>query len=307
MNLNAGIKAVQTGLRIGGKFIVKNLPTILTALATIGVIDGVIRTAKKAPEAKEAFQKEKEKWEALPEDQKKEKAVYYWKLIKVGAKYYGVIVLEIAGVIVCMWSANRIDWKRMTAMGAGLKASNDYIKSLENEVKEDGGDSKLTKYKDNINNKQFQNGEIPDIPEGMKEPNHTIGETPIWDGPSRSWYISTVQNFQQAANKVAEDLYDQLMTNDWTTAFVPYCDYLAYGDLTPSGPSVSEDVINYLGFAVELPENCISPEDKKKECYNAVGVRFTSLIKDNMVGALATKYDHLPKYKYDYETENWGR
>ena len=301
MNLNAMIKTVETGLKVGGKLVVKHLPTILTAFGTIGVVAGVIHTAKRAPEAKKEFEKVKEEWKAQPEDIQKDKVVYVWKLIKVGARYFGIVALEVGGAIVCFWVANRTNLKRIAALGAGLKMYDDYVKDLEGQVKEDGGDGKLTKYKDNINANKIRDGDIPDIPKGMKEPNHVIGETPIWDGPSRSWYITTVQNFERAADKVAEDLYDQLITNDYTSAFVPYCDYLSYGQLTPSGPNCSEDVINYLGFGVDLPPDCTRPEDIRKECYKAVGIGFTSTVKDGIVGALQTKYDHLPKYKFDYD------
>ena len=68
MTISTAIKAAEAGLKVSGKFVVKHLPTILTAVGTAGVIFGTIQAARKAPDAKAEFEQAKQKWESLPED-----------------------------------------------------------------------------------------------------------------------------------------------------------------------------------------------------------------------------------------------
>lgn len=301
MNFNMILKTVETGLKVGGKFAVKHLPTILTAAATFGVISGSVLLVKKAPEAHEKIQEEKKKWENLPEEAKGDKVEYAWRIIKVGTRYFLVPVLIIGGSIVGFWFANGINLKRLTAATAALKVTSDYAKDLEDQIKKDGGEGKLTKFKDQINTEKYEKGDIPPIPKTNRELNHTIGETPIWDPASRSWYISTRQNFEQAAKKAGDDLYSQLIRNGWTSAFVPISDVLAYGNLEPSGPNMSDDSINYLGVGVDIPTKMTDPDEIYQACMDAVDIGFTSLIKDDSVGALAVKWRNPPKWKFNYE------
>lgn len=303
MNLNAAFKSAEATIKVGGKLIVKHLPTILTAISTVGAIASVVMTAKKAPDAHAEMQTVKDEWNSMPAEEKAkhDKVEYIWKLVKIGARYYGVVCLVVAGEIICMWSANTINLKRIAASVAGMKVMSDYAKDLENQIKENGGDKALTEAKDKIGAEKIQTNPFPEGFDASKL-NHMIGETPTWEPISRGWYISTVHKILRAQELVRSDLAKQLRDGS-VYAFVPMRDFLEYAQMDPAGPYSSEDSINYLGFAVDV-SSCVNhlAEDEIEDLVEqACSIDFTSDIKDGMVGALKIKYREPPKYKFDWD------
>lgn len=296
MNLNTTIKAVQGALKVGGKLVVKHLPTILTAVGSCGVLAGVILTAKKAPDAAEEFKKVKAKKDEM------DKADYVWQCVKVGARYYGIVALVVGGSVVCFWVANHINLTRLGAALAAAKVSSDYAKDPEEQIKKNGGDKALVDMKDEINAEKIRDTPFPKEldPSAL---NHTIGETPVWEPVSRGWYVTTVHKILHAQNMVREDLARQLREGQ-VYAFSPICDFLEYADMELKGPYTSEDSVNHLGFAVDVSNeaNDLSEDEIEAKCEQACRVDWTSIVKDKMVGALVLKYDEPPKYRFAWET-----
>ena len=295
MNLNTALKAVQGTLKVGGKLIVKHLPTILTAVGSVGVVAGVILTAKKAPDAHKEFVDVKAKKDEM------DKADYVWQCVKVGARYYGIVALVVGGSVVCFWSANHINLTRLGAALVLAKGSSDYAKDLEDQIKKNGGDKALTNMKDEINAEKIRSEPLPDNFDYAKL-NHVIGETPVWEPVSRGWYVTTIHKILHAQEMVRADLAEQLKLGA-VYAFVPMRDFLAYAGMEPSGPYSPEDSTNYLGFAVDVSNeaNDLSISEIAERCEEACHVEWTSEIKDNSIGALALKYHEPPKYKFDWE------
>lgn len=295
MNLNSAIKAVQGTLKVGGKLIVKHLPTILTAVGSVGVVAGVILTAKKAPDAHKEFVEVKEKKDEM------DKADYVWQCVKVGARYYGIVALVVGGSVVCFWLANHINLTRLGAALAAAKVSSDYAKDLEDQIKKNGGDKALTDMKDEINAEKIRDQPFPEGFDPSKL-NHVIGETPVWEPVSRDWYVSTVHKILYAQEMVRADLAKQLREGQ-VYAFSPICDFLEYAGMDLKGPPTSEDSVNYLGFAVDVSSIATNLAEDEIEvlCERACKVDWTSVVKDNMVGALVLKYEEPPKYRFDWE------
>lgn len=295
MNLNTAIKAVQGTLKVGGKLVVKHLPTILTAVGSVGVVAGVILTAKKAPDAHKEFVEVKAKKDEM------DKADYVWQCVKVGARYYGIVTLVVGGSVVCFWLANHINLTRLGAALAAAKVSSDYAKDLEDQIKKNGGDKALTNMKDEINAEKIRDQPFPEgfDPNNL---NHVIGETPVWEPVSRGWYVTTVHKILYAQEMVRADLAKQLREGQ-VYAFSPICDFLEYAGMELNGPSTSEDSVNYLGFAVDVSSiACNLAEDEIEAlCERACKIDWTSIVKDNMVGALVLKYEEPPKYRFDWE------
>lgn len=295
MNLNTALKAVQGTLKVGEKLIVKHLPTILTAVGSVGVVAGVILTAKKAPDAHKEFVDVKAKKDGM------DKANYVWQCVKVGARYYGIVALVVGGSVVCFWLANHINLTRLGAALAAAKVSSDYAKDLEDQIKKNGGDKALTDMKDEINAEKIRDQPFPEGFDASKL-NHVIGETPVWEPVSRDWYVSTVHKILYAQEMVRADLAKQLREGQ-VYAFSPICDFLEYAGMDLKGPSTSEDSVNYLGFAVDVSSIATNLAEDEIEvlCERACKVDWTSVVKDNMVGALVLKYEEPPKYRFDWE------
>ena len=290
MNLNLALKA-------GGKFVTKNLPTILTAVGTVGVIFGTVLAAKKAPEAQKELQEIKDKWQAQEDAEKRDKVEYTWRLVKCGSRYYGIVAIVIGGSIVCFWVANHLNLKRLAAALAAAKVSSDYAKDLEDQIRKEGGEGKLTKIKDEINA-----GKIRETPCDIDTTklNHVIGETPVYDPISENWYPTTAERIRRAVLMVKEDLADQLLSGE-KYAFVAFSEFREWAGLVKDGnPSHAQNFSNQFGFAIMLKDTA-KPSQIHELVDEAVGVDFTAEIMEGCVGGLALKYRNPPKYQYDYE------
>lgn len=143
-------KGLKYGLKYGGKLIVKFAPEILSGIGTIGIVAAVIMTAKKAPDAKVELDEVKEEWDAIEDKEKRVKADYIFKKVRVGAKHYWVVIAVATGAIVCFWVANRISFARfmsaLTAAGIATKSKEE----LENKIKELDGEKHLQKLREEI-------------------------------------------------------------------------------------------------------------------------------------------------------------
>lgn len=296
MSLNTVFKAAGAGVRIGGKFVVKHLPTILTAVGSVGVVVGTVLAAKKAPEAKEELDKEKEAWEEKTPEEKAElgKAHYIFRVAKVGGKYYGLVCLVIGGSIVCFWLANHINLKRLGAALAGLKLVSDQNEELENKFKEKFGKNEVTKAKDEIN--QEKNKDIQVDPAMANRLNHTIGECIVWDPIMKHPFISSAEAIRRAEGMVKSELEEQLLDGE-KYAFVSYSDFLSWAGCDIKGPSYDNDGGTYLGFGIEFL-NGADPAKIRQAIENAVDISWTADMLEGTVPVLALKYGNPPKYAY---------
>lgn len=295
MTISAAIKAAEAGLKVGGKFVVKHLPTILTAVGTAGVIFGTIQAARKAPEAKAEFEQAKEKWESLPEDARS-KPDLIWRYIKVGARYYGIVCLVVGGSIVCFWMANHVNLMRLGAATAGMAYYKKYAEDLEKGVKEEGGDGALSKIKDKINANSVKNAPPPDIDASKLD--STIGECIVWDPIQRHWFISSAEQIRRARRRVVDSLGEQITRGEpWS--FVPYTDFLEYAGYRDHGPNIAGDAGACLGFGFEMPKDPdfgFSEDEVEVVANDAVGVSWTPVMYGGEVPALALKFDEPPVY-----------
>ena len=144
------LKTVKVGMKVGGRWAMKNLPTILTAVGTVGVIIGVVDAVKRTPDAKDELDEATEEWESLEDKEKRSKADYIFKKVRIGVKHYGVTILIIGGSIVCFWVAHRICWKRLSAALILAATQKENLKDLEEKIKEKDGEKVLKNMKDEI-------------------------------------------------------------------------------------------------------------------------------------------------------------
>ena len=299
MNFNMLLKAARIGLKTGGKWAVKHLPTILTAVGSIGVAAGTVMAAKKAPEAEKELSKIKAEWEAIPENERQNysKADYIFKLVRVGTKYYWCVCLVVGGSIACFWIANHINLTRLMAALTAGKLASDRVKDLENEIKGEGGDGKLEKINDKINARKIREHPCDIDPSKL---NHVIGETPVFDPVSEGWYATTAENIRRAVLLTKEDLADQLLSGE-KYAFVPFNDFREWAGLMRYNlPATAQSFGDKFGFGVMLNDSA-KPSDIHDLVDNAISVDLTSAIMDGCIGGLALKYGQPPKYQFDYE------
>lgn len=294
MSIHTALKAAEAGLKVGGKLIVKHLPTILTAVGTAGVIFGTVMAAKKAPEAKAEFEQAKEKWESLPEDARS-KPDLIWRYVKVGARYYGIVCLVIGGSIACFWVANSVNLKRLAVATAGMAYYKKYAEDLEKGVKEEGGDGALTKIKDKINANTVKDAPPPTF--DTSNINQVIGECLTWDPVRRHWIISSASRIARAREWAVDELYQQAKEGEpW--CFVPYADVIERCGYHDIGPNLSGDAGQCLGFGMELPVD-LSAEGLRQAAEETVGMSWTTCLYDGNIPALAITFSNPPDYNRD--------
>lgn len=288
MTISTAIKAAEAGLKVGGKFVVKHLPTILTAVGTAGVIFGTIQAARKAPEAKAEFEQAKQKWESLPEDARS-KPDLIWRYVKVGARYYGIVCLVVGGSIVCFWMANHVNLKRIAAATAGMAYYKKYAEDLEKGVKEEGGDGALSKIKDKLNANSVKNAPPPDF--DLSDINQIIGECITWEPVKSHWIVSSAAKLTRGREWAIDELVSQAKEGEpW--CFVPYADVIERCGYHNEGPNIRGDAGVCLGFGMSLNDiEDVSPEGLRRAAEEAVSMNWTSCMYEGCVPALAIKFD----------------
>jgi len=206
-------KMVENGLKISGKFVVKHAPTILTTIGTIGVGVSVFLTAKKAPDAKKELNEVREEWEEIPDKEKRNKADYIFKLVRVGASHYWMIMLLVGGSVACFWVANHVSLKRLTSAltAAGLSAK--AKEELEAKIKELDGDKHLKKIKDEIDADRIKNNP----PEEGKIIDTGLGMHLCYEPVTGRYFYSNIELIKQAILQLREYLQKDgyVSLNDW--------------------------------------------------------------------------------------------
>lgn len=210
---------IQRGLKLGKVLIrgtVKHAPTLLTMLGTVGVVVGTVLVAKKAPEAKEDLDEAKEEWEQTEDKEKRVKADYIFKLVRIGAKHYWAVALVIGGSVVCFWIANHISLKRLasaiTAAGLSAKAKEE----LEAKIRELDGDKHLQKIKDELDADRIRDN--PPVEDQII--NTGYGMHLCYEPITGRYFYSNIERIKRAAivcrDYLQKDGY--LALNDWFTA-----------------------------------------------------------------------------------------
>ncbi len=211
--INTIVEAGLKGVKMLGKGAVKHIPTILTGVGTLGVGAAMFFMAKKAPEAKKALDEVREEWNNVEDKEKRVKADYYFKLIRVGAKYYWVAISIATGAIICFWCANHVNLKRLTSAltAAGLSAK--AKEELEQKIKELDGDKKLQKIRDEIDADRVK--ENPPVEDEIIQTG--FGNHMCYEPITGRYFYSNIEKIKRAVifarDQLQKDGY--LSLNDW--------------------------------------------------------------------------------------------
>ena len=211
--LDAILKTAKFGLKHGGKFIVKHAPTILTGVGTAGVVAAIILTAKKAPDAKKELDEAKEEWEAVEDKEKRVKADYIFKKIRIGAKHYWGVAVIVGGAIICFWTANRISLKRIMSAVTAASIAAKSKEELEEKIKELDGEKHLQKIKDEIDGDKIKN----DPPVMDKIYNTGYGNHLCYEPITGRYFYSNIEKVKLAVIECKKMLLNDqyLSIQDW--------------------------------------------------------------------------------------------
>lgn len=217
MNMSTILKGIKMAAKYGGKELVKAAPWILCGIGTAGVAEALVLTAKKTPDAKVEFDKEKAKWEATQNKEDRNKADYIFKLIRIGAQHYWVVVSVATGAVLCFWLANGMTFKRLmkalTAAGLSTNLSTKAKEELENKIKELDGEKHLQKIKDEIDADKIKND--PPVQDQIIDTG--LGMHLCYEPITGRYFYSNIERIKRAVincrNYLQKDGY--LSVNDW--------------------------------------------------------------------------------------------
>lgn len=284
MDISTYVKYGMKAVRLGGKYFVKELPWVLCGVGTVGIAEAIILTAKKTPDATKELNNEKAQWEAIQDKEKRNKADYIFRLVRIGAKHYWVVIAVATGAVVCFWVANGITSKRLvkalTALGIITKGKEE----LEDKIKELDGEKHLRAVKDEIAKDQLR--DAPPI-----DPNKEYGPGESWfyEPGSRQHFRTSYERIRQAAENVRRDLREQIMDGN-TYAFVPANDFIldAGGEMCDFGKD--------LGFGIEVNNASLSEKMLYELSEEACNIAFASDFKNGVPEGVII-YDCQMKHK----------
>ena len=270
MNFSTVIKGCKMAIKYSGKQIVKHAPGILCGFGTGGVGLALWLMAKKAPEAKKELDAEKAQWEATEDKEKRNKADYIFKLVRIGAKHYWVVVSVATGAIVCFWLANRINFKRLMSALTALGISTKGKEEIEEKIKELDGEKHLRAVKDEIAKDQLKNA--PPIDPNK---NYGPGESWFYEPGSHQYIRTSYEKIRQAAENIRRDLREQILDGN-RYAFVPVNDFIL--DIGGESCDFGKD----LGFGIEIVNSNISEKKLVEMSEEACSISFASDWKENV-------------------------
>ena len=207
------VQGTLKALKIVQKGAIKHLPTILTAVGTVGVIVGVGLAIDKAPDAKKELDKEKRIWEETPDKENRVKANYIFKRVCIGAKHFWLVFVVIAGSVTCFWVANHVSLKRLTSAltAAGLSAK--AKEELEQKIKQMDGEKHLQNIYDDIDADR-----IRDNPPVESEILNTgLGTHLCYEPITGRYFYSNIEKIKRAVITCRDQLQKDgyLSINDW--------------------------------------------------------------------------------------------
>ena len=174
--------SIKAFLEPAGKWIVKNLPSILTALGIAGGVTATVIACKETPE----YLEEKEDAEGVKEE-----------LIVFAKHYWPPIVIGSASAA-CLIAANRVGLKRQAAALAAYSLSQTNLKQYKDAVVQTFGEKKEEKIKDKV----AENIVKENPPKESTIIYTGSGNSLCCDAVSGRYFRSNIEKIKQAVNEI---------------------------------------------------------------------------------------------------------
>lgn len=180
---------VKAILDVVGKAIVKNSPTILTAVGITGMVAAAVIACRETPKAIQMMEK-KEK----PFDKAVEGAKVYWPAALVGVTSAG-----------CLIAANSINLKRQLAALAVASLSEGRLKEYQDAVKRTLGEKKEDEIKGEVAKSALAHTDGSEHQTVIFTGN---GDSLCFDAVSGRYFKSNIEKVRQAVNRVNKSMLD---------------------------------------------------------------------------------------------------
>lgn len=154
-------KEILTFIKNGRKSIVNHGPTILTVMASVGLISTIISAVKDTPKALSLI--EEERWERDHDDGRVNNVVQPLTkvdIVKLTWKCYIPTALLGAGTLACIIGANSENAKRNAALAAAFSLSDSSFRDYRNKIASRLGDDQAKKIREDVAQDKINNAKI---------------------------------------------------------------------------------------------------------------------------------------------------
>lgn len=259
------------------RFVVKNLPTIVTGVGISSMIFGTVTAIKQTPKAirlldEDIYSREQNNEEFLEEFESDEDFRYldYYKpidLFKLTWKCYTPTLVAFGVSTLCFIGLNSVHNRRNAALTAAYTISETALRNYKDKVIEVVGENKEKKIREEVVKEQLTNNPV----ENKEVIITSKGETLCYDCLSGRYFKSDKADIDKAVNRLNKRLIDEMYIS--LNSF--------YYELGLSGISIGED----LGWNIDD---------------GIVEIEFGSILASDGTPCLTLEYRTKPRYEYSF-------
>ena len=262
---------ISQGAKVAGKYIVKNSPSILTAIGIGGMIAAVVMATKEPVDIEEEIY-DLEKLEERQAASAKEEEVKHplWPRVKIYIRHYwptAAVVVTSAG---CLIFANRINLKRNAALLAAYQLSMTNLKDLREKITQIDGEKKLQKLEDGIAKDKIDANPVSNSPVILA---NSGGDFLIYDAPSGRYFKGDIERVRRAVHEINKRLYNE--------NFITLNDF--YDELGLENIAIGWK----LGWHLKTTDDLLE-------------IKYSSQVNENGEPCLVLQYDVIPLPGFDW-------
>ena len=260
---------ISQGAKVAGEYIVKNSPSILTAIGIGGMVAAVVMATKEPVDIEEEiYDLEREESKNVQEDAPAKHPI--WPRAKIYIRHYWPTALVVATSAGCLIFANRINLKRNAALLAAYQLSMTNLKDLREKITQTDGEKKLQSLEDGIAKDKIDANPPSNAPVILAS---SGGDFLIYDGPSGRYFKGDIERVRRAVHEINKRLYNE--------NFVTLNDF--YDELGLE----NIDVGNKLGWHLKTTDDLLE-------------MKYTSQVSENSEPCLVLQYDVEPLPGFDW-------
>lgn len=222
--ISLNLNTIKTAWKVSKKYVIKNAPKILTIVGVTAMAGATVHAIAVSPKAKAEVDEIEQDEDLTHKEYLKKKTLTY-------LRFYWPEFLLVFGGGACVFGAQHINAKRITAISAALATQTDKLEKLQNVIKNEDGEKKLEKYKDKIaqNDVEAHAGNL-DISTVY---NTGKGNTLMFDPIGKRFFFSDLEFIKREAEDFSMEIARQMQhgeeavqsLNDWYEAIhLPYLD-----------------------------------------------------------------------------------
>jgi len=213
------IKAINPGTvkqawKVSKKYVIKNAPKILTIIGVAAMGASTVHAIAVSPKAKAEVDEIEQDEDLTHKEYLKKKTLTY-------LKYYWPEFILVFGGGACVFGAQHINAKRITAISAALATQTDKLEKLQNVIKSEDGEKKLEKYQDKVAQE-----DVKAHAQGLDMStvyNTGKGNTLMFDPIGKRFFLSDLEFIKREAEEFAMEIARQMQhgeeavqsLNDW--------------------------------------------------------------------------------------------